>query len=68
MHLLKVVYPTLAWRWTSPEGDTLNSNNLVGSLYSQTIAVSGNLIKQKALTIYEHLSNIGYYSAGRDNH
>ncbi|KAL6418245.1 hypothetical protein ACFW04_012246 [Cataglyphis niger] len=34
----------------------------------KTIPISGNLIKQKALKIYEHLRNIGHSSAELENH
>ena len=33
---------------------------------AKKIPLSGNLIKQKALKIYEHLRNIGYSSAERE--
>jgi len=35
---------------------------------AKKIPLSGNLIKQKALKIYEHLRNIGHSSAERENH
>lgn len=35
---------------------------------AKKIPMSGNLIKQKALKIYEHLRNIGHSSAGLENH
>ncbi|CAK9801778.1 hypothetical protein ANTPLA_LOCUS2947 [Anthophora plagiata] len=35
---------------------------------AKKIPISGNLIKQKALKIYEHLRNIGHSYAGLENH
>ncbi|GFQ65739.1 hypothetical protein TNCT_417951 [Trichonephila clavata] len=35
---------------------------------AKKIPISGNLIKQKALKIYEHLRNIGHFYAGLENH
>ncbi|CAK9796178.1 Tigger transposable element-derived protein 1 [Anthophora quadrimaculata] len=35
---------------------------------AKKIPINGNLIKQKALKIYEHLRNIGHSYAGQENH
>lgn len=35
---------------------------------AKKIPISGNLIKQKALKIYEHLKNIGHSNAEPENH
>ncbi|KAI4478906.1 hypothetical protein M0802_014484 [Mischocyttarus mexicanus] len=35
---------------------------------AKTIPISGNLIKQRALKIYEHLRTIGHSYAGQENH